>query len=38
MLSWIGNQGLLGATERMIGHTVTTPTTFVIVLTVGGWA
>jgi alpha-1,2-mannosyltransferase len=35
MLSWIGNQGVLGATERMLGHTVTTPTTFVIVLTVG---
>ena len=31
MLSWIGNQGVLGATERMLGHTVTTPTTFVIV-------
>ena len=31
MLSWIGNQGMLGATERMLGHTVTTPTTFVIV-------
>jgi alpha-1,2-mannosyltransferase len=35
MLSWIGNQGVLGAIERMLGHTVTTPTTFVIVLTVG---
>ena len=35
MLSWIGNQGILGATERMLGHTVTTPTTFVIVATVG---
>ena len=35
MLSWIGNQGILGATERMLGHTVTTPTTFVIVVTVG---
>ena len=35
MLSWIGNQGVLGALERMIGHTVSTPTTFVIVLTVG---
>ena len=35
MLSWIGNQGVLGALERMLGHTVTTPTTFVIVLTVG---
>ena len=35
MLSWIGNQGVLGATERMLGHTVTTPTTFVIVVTVG---
>jgi alpha-1,2-mannosyltransferase len=35
MLSWIGNQGVLGATERMLGHTLTTPTSFVIVLTVG---
>ena len=34
MLSWIGNQGVLGALERMLGHTVTTPTTFVIVVTV----
>ena len=32
MLSWIGNQGVLGALERMIGHTVSTPTTFVIVV------
>ncbi len=36
MLSWIGNQGVLGAFERMVGHRVTSPTTFVIVLTVGG--
>jgi alpha-1,2-mannosyltransferase len=35
MLSWIGNQGVLGAFERMVGHTVSTPTTFVIVLSVG---
>ena len=35
MLSWIGNQGVLGALERMVGHTVTTPVTFTIVLTVG---
>ena len=35
LLSWVGNQGILGATERMLGHTVTTPTTFVIVVTVG---
>ena len=34
MLSWIGNQGVLGAFERMVGRTVTTPTTFVIVLSV----
>ncbi len=33
MLSWVGNQGLLGAIERAIGHTVTTPTTFLIVVT-----
>jgi alpha-1,2-mannosyltransferase len=35
MLSWIGNQGVLGAAERLLGHTVTTPTSFVIVITVG---
>jgi alpha-1,2-mannosyltransferase len=35
MLSWIGNQGVLGATERMLGRTVATPTTFVIVVSVG---
>ncbi len=34
MLSWIGNQGVLGATERMLGHTVTTSTSFVITVTV----
>jgi alpha-1,2-mannosyltransferase len=34
MLSWIGNQGVLGAFERMVGHTVSTPVTFGIVLTV----
>ena len=34
MLSWIGNQGILGALERMLGHTVSTPTTFVLVLSV----
>jgi alpha-1,2-mannosyltransferase len=36
MLSWIGNQGVVGALERMIGHTISTPTTFVIVLTLSG--
>jgi len=36
MLSWIGNQGVLGALERMLGHTLSTPTTFVIVVTVAG--
>ncbi len=35
MLSWIGNQGVLGATERLLGRTVATPTTFVIVVSVG---
>ena len=34
-LAWIGNQGLLGALERMVGHTFTTTTTFVLVVTVG---
>jgi hypothetical protein len=34
MLSWIGNQGVLGALERMVGHTVSTPVTFGIVLAV----
>jgi alpha-1,2-mannosyltransferase len=36
MLSWIGNQGLLGALERLLGHTVSTTTTFVIVVVVAG--
>jgi alpha-1,2-mannosyltransferase len=36
MLSWIGNQGVLGALERMVGHTVSTPVTFGIVLSVAG--
>ncbi len=35
MLSWVGNQGVLGAVERMLGHTLATPTTFVIVVSVG---
>jgi alpha-1,2-mannosyltransferase len=35
MLSWIGNQGLVGALERMLGHAVTTTTTFGVVVTVG---
>lgn len=35
MLSWIGNQGLLGALERLLGHTVSTATTFGIVVAVG---
>jgi len=34
MLSWIGNQGVVGALERMLGRTITTPTSFVIVVTV----
>jgi alpha-1,2-mannosyltransferase len=34
MLSWIGNQGLLGALERMLGHALTTTSTFALVLTV----
>jgi alpha-1,2-mannosyltransferase len=34
-LAWIGNQGLFGALERMLGHTFTTTTTFVLVVTVG---
>jgi alpha-1,2-mannosyltransferase len=37
MLSWIGNQGLIGAFERMAGRVVTTPTTFLIVATVAGF-
>jgi alpha-1,2-mannosyltransferase len=35
MLSWVGNQGMLGALERALGHTVTTSTTFVVVVSVG---
>jgi alpha-1,2-mannosyltransferase len=34
-LAWIGNQGLFGALERMLGHTFTTATTVVLVVTVG---
>jgi alpha-1,2-mannosyltransferase len=37
MLSWVGNQGLIGAFERMAGRVVTTPTTFLIVATVAGF-
>jgi alpha-1,2-mannosyltransferase len=37
MLSWIGNQGLIGAFERIAGRVVTTPTTFLIVATVTGF-
>jgi alpha-1,2-mannosyltransferase len=37
MLSWIGNQGVIGAFERMAGRVVTTPTTFLIVATVAGF-
>jgi alpha-1,2-mannosyltransferase len=37
MLSWIGNQGLIGAFERMAGRVVTSPTTFLIVATVAGF-
>jgi alpha-1,2-mannosyltransferase len=37
MLSWIGNQGLIGAFERAAGRVVTTPTTFLIVATVAGF-
>ncbi len=36
MLSWIGNQGGLGAFERGLGHTVSTPTTFVLVVVAAG--
>ena len=36
MLSWIGNQGGLGAFERMLGHTVSTPTTFLLVVVTAG--
>ncbi len=35
LLSWVGNQGMLGALERMLGHSVTTATTFAVVLSVG---
>ncbi len=34
-LAWVGNQGLVGALERMVGHTVTTSTTFAIVVSAG---
>jgi alpha-1,2-mannosyltransferase len=37
MLSWIGNQGLIGVFERVAGRVVTTPTSFLIVATVAGF-
>ena len=37
MLSWIGNQGLIGVFERIAGRVATTPTTFLIVATVAGF-
>jgi alpha-1,2-mannosyltransferase len=37
MLSWIGNQGLIGAFERAAGRVVTTPTTILIVAAVAGF-
>jgi alpha-1,2-mannosyltransferase len=36
MLSWIGNQGLLGAFERAAERTLATPATFLLVITVAG--
>jgi len=36
MLSWIGNQGLLGAFERLAERTLATPATFFLVITVAG--
>jgi alpha-1,2-mannosyltransferase len=36
MLSWIGNQGLLGAFERMAERTLATTPTFLLVVTVAG--
>ena len=36
MLSWIGNQGLLGAFERLAERTLATPATFLLVITVAG--
>lgn len=35
-LFWIGNQGLVGAIERMVGHTVSNQASFIVVITVGG--
>jgi alpha-1,2-mannosyltransferase len=35
MLSWIGNQGLLGALERMLGHNVGNGTSFALTAVMG---
>jgi alpha-1,2-mannosyltransferase len=35
-LTWIGNQGLLGAFERLAERTLATPSTFLLVITVAG--
>ena len=37
MLSWVGNQGVLGALERVVGHDLSTPVTFAIVVGVGAF-
>ena len=30
-LPWVGNQGVVGITDRLLGHTISTPTTFILV-------
>jgi len=35
LLSWIGNQGLLGALERLLGHALSTPIALLIALVAG---
>ncbi|HVB92290.1 MAG TPA: glycosyltransferase 87 family protein [Acidimicrobiales bacterium] len=37
ILSWIGNQGLMGAIERMLGRTVSNQSSFLLVVTVGAF-
>jgi alpha-1,2-mannosyltransferase len=30
-LPWVGNQGVVGVADRLLGHTISTPTTFILV-------
>jgi alpha-1,2-mannosyltransferase len=34
-LAWIGNQGVIGVTDRLLGRTISVPATFILVAAVG---